>query len=82
MIADVTGVLVEVVAERDVSAIGAALLAAISSGMLPPLPDAADRVVRIEHTYVPRKELAVQWDKRYQRYNTALRLAREYYHSR
>lgn len=80
IIADVTGVLVEVVAEKEVSAIGAAVIAASGSGICGRLLDTVKQVVRVRQTYLPRKQFAELWDKRYLRYNKALQLVRAYYH--
>jgi xylulokinase len=66
MLADITGRTVETVEEtKDVGAMGAAMLAAVGSGYMSDLQE-AKKLVKIEATYIPRKEYKKVYDKNYE----------------
>jgi sugar (pentulose or hexulose) kinase len=51
--ADLTGVPIEVVAQDEPGALGAAILAGIGAGVFPSVSEAADRLVRVSRRYDP-----------------------------
>jgi xylulokinase len=80
VITDVIGFPVEVVRYKEVSALGAASLAAAGSKAPSESSEAVVGRVQVEETYHPRTEHSAAWEKRFRRYSDALRTSREYYH--
>jgi xylulokinase len=70
LIADVTGRRLDICAESETTALGAAMLAACAVGVHPDLPTAAKEMARVERTFTPRPDVAATYETLYQRYVT------------
>ncbi|MET0702172.1 MAG: FGGY family carbohydrate kinase [Mycobacterium sp.] len=68
LIADVTGRRLEICAEAETTALGAAMLASCAVGVHPDLATAAKNMARTERTYLPREDSAKTYEPLYQRY--------------
>lgn len=77
LIADVTGRRLDVCAESETTALGAAMLAACAVGVHPDLATAATKMARTERTFTPRADVAATYESLYQRYVTIYPTLRE-----
>lgn len=66
--ADVTGKCYECMEQMEVSSIGAAILAAVGTGIYPDMDSAVRNMVQIRHTYVPDMETHSKYEEIYQNY--------------
>jgi xylulokinase len=66
--ADIAGKAVEKVGNIEVSALGAAMIAAIGLGVYRGFPEAISRMVVIGRTFLPNEEVSNRYSKRYDRY--------------
>ncbi|MDR1766374.1 MAG: FGGY-family carbohydrate kinase [Lachnospiraceae bacterium] len=66
--ADVTGLTVERLVNYDISALGAAVLAAGGVGVYPSLREALDHMVRIKDSFAPDPERHARYEERYKEY--------------
>lgn len=66
MQADITGLPVQIPAEKEAACLGAAMIAAVSAGKFADYSQAADRCVRFEKTYTPNP--TPRLDKKYRRF--------------
>ena len=66
--ADVTGKVVERVVSTDNSALGAAVLAAIGTGIYQSLPEAVANLIQVKDRFYPNAAVAAKYEKRYREY--------------
>ena len=66
VLADVTGLPVEVPVVKEATALGAAILAGTGVGLYPGVKEAARKLVKIEKTFLPNRENREVYDKAYQ----------------
>jgi len=69
MFADILNMNVEVVEGKELGAKGAAMAAAICSGMYTGYPEAANSMVRIRKTFYPNPVMHEKYLKKYETYN-------------
>jgi xylulokinase len=81
LIADVTGRRLEICAESETTALGAAMLASCAVGVHPDLPTAAQRMARTERTFTPDEDSARAYESLYQRYVSIYPTLRELFQS-
>ena len=81
LIADVTGRRLDVCAESETTALGAAMLAACAIGVQPDLVTAARRMARTERSFTPRPETSRTYESLYRRYVTIYPTLRELFDS-
>jgi xylulokinase len=65
---DIAGKAVEKVENIEVSALGAAMIAAIALGVYRGFPEAISRMVDIDRTFLPNEEVSNRYSKRYDTY--------------
>ncbi len=68
MFADIIGMPIEVVKTKEPGALGCAMAAAVAAGVYSDYESAAENMVRVSATFVPRKENADIYRKKYERY--------------
>lgn len=68
--ADVTGKRIEVPASDTATALGAAMLAGVGTGVYRDFAQAVESAVRVKHTYTPDAALAPAYDRAYAAYRT------------
>ena len=66
--ADIAGKAVEKVGNIEVSALGAAMIAAIALGVYRGFPEAISHTVDIDHTFLPNEEISNRYSKRFDTY--------------
>ena len=77
IIADVTGIQVDICAETETTALGAAMMASCAAGIHPDLPAAAAAMTRTVQSIAPQPAVAQQYDGLYKRYLTIYPVVRE-----
>lgn len=81
LIADVTGRRLDICAESETTALGAAMLAACAVGVHSDLSTAARQMARTERTFAPRPDVAETYESLYQRYVTIYPTLRDLFHA-
>lgn len=76
MLADVSGLPLEVTDASEAGARGAALLAGVGIGVYPDVASAAESTVRVTRHHEPDEELSRMYDGRYRRYLAAVEAVR------
>jgi xylulokinase len=66
--ADVTGLPIKRVKEKDTSLVGAAILGAVATGLYEDIDDCSESFVKIDHTFYPSSELMDHYSDRYDRF--------------
>ena len=63
--ADIMGIPVERVANREVSSVGAAVIAAVATGYYADYEQAIEHMVRVDKVFIPDKKRTAAYEKKY-----------------
>ena len=72
MFADILHMPLEIMENKEVGALGAAMAAGVGAQLFASFPEAATKMVRVKEKFYPRPEFSAVYDKKYERYCQAI----------